>query len=467
MLYKGAIIIESNGYKTIKTTKDLIHGAKVEYDGHWPGALFNEKYLNVSLKYGITTITLDEVNRYKVPYRYIEVNGQPIFYILPEKKGIVDFFEDDIKVISKLYGLVIMNWLERYYDEVFLINLYEAISIISSQVEAILTPMQVCGIFNYDDIPKEIKEKIKDVFMKHYIEHYYKDIFYNVIQEYGHEILSSLGLLNEYNSEETGEEDKGDYYSKMNIDIEKIINLYYNNEEFRKKAGMYIHKKLEYNWLAKEQEVSFRKKVLEAFNMALVSAQNDCHYKKVLNISFHNEVHRILLNNCFTINIKLKTKKITIKCFSLIKNKKTFINWFYGSFSLFSNLNILEANAYKFHCDYDDDICFGDFEEIKSFDVTYDGSEVSIDNLILDCLTPNSLNLYMYIDMSITIVLKRPNLKLILNNAMLLSNLLLKLNRPSAFLWKLLDLHPNINEEPLLICNLIAPMNTEELDYYE
>ena len=181
----------------------------------------------------------------------------------------------------------------------------------------------------------------------------------------------------------------------------------------------------------------------------------------------HNEVHGILnryVGGVSFIFVKLGKKTIKTQSFSLIHNKKVFINWLYGSFSLFSDLSILEAEAYEFEYDMDDDVCYGDFKEVKSVEVTYDGREINIANLVIDCLTPNASSLSLKIFMYLTISLSHSNLKVILSNDRLIANLLLKLNRPSVFFNTLLNAHCNIWRQPLLICNLMIPMDTSYLE---
>ena len=471
MLYRRKGIIESDGYKSLTTTKDLIHAVKVEYDDYWYGALFGEKNLNLSLKHGVTTITLDEKNYHKLPYRYIEINDQPAFYILPKKQEEIGFFENDWNIIPKMYGITIIDWLQDHHNKVFLINLHETISFISSQVNEIVNSMDICREFDYDDIPDKIKDKIKDAF----IEHYYDDTFYNIIEVYGHEILKDIGLLGEYHSDEEDEEyeeDEDEYYSKSKIDIEKMIDLYHNNEEFRNELERHIESQLEYDWMASEREEYFRKKVEEAYALAIFFAKYECSYERILKILLHNEINKILIENNSFIHVEVKYKTTTIKTFTLIRNKKELTNWLYGSFSLFSNLSVLRSEAGKFTIytidgdfyDYDY-MCRGYFKEMKSFEVTYDGDEIKIENLVVDCVVPESRSLSMQVSIQAEIFLTNSiNLKIMLSNNRLIMNVLLNFNKFYVLLEELLNIHNNIAQEPLLVCNLMLPMDVSYLD---
>ena len=464
MIYGPKFFIESNAYKSIVITKDLINDIKLESSNYWHGFLFDEKYLNVNLKQDFTTITLDGTNRHKVPYCYIEIDDQPILYILPEKWEAVDYFDEDTKIISKIYSWLIMDWLQKHYNKPFLINLYETFTFISSEISEILSSVKVCKDFDYNEIPKEILENIKHAFMAHY----YNAILYDTIRKYGQEILESLGLLSEYSNKKKNKDAR---HSKSNISMNKLIDLYNSNAEFRSNIEKHVKETLEHNWMKTERDNNFRKNVVRAYNTALFFVEEECHYKKVLIIVFHNEIYRILTENKYFIHVELGHKTITINTFGLINNKKSFINWLYGSFNSFSNLSVLEAKAYRFQCYTDDGepcdfdhICYGRFSEIKSCEVIYDKSGPKISNLIVDCLFPNVNSLSVQFSIQLSISLNNNNFKIILNNTRLMTNLILNFSNFYVLLDKFLNSHHNVNKEPLLICNLTIPMNLSPLE---
>ena len=260
MQYKSKLFVESNGCKSIATAKDLTCDTKVEFNDYWLGAFFSDKYLNISLRHDFTTITLDEVKSYDIPYYYIEINGKSIFYVMPEKTKEVSYFEKDIKIIPQMYGLTIMDWLNKYHNNsIFLKNLYEAVDFIFYSVADVLSSMEDCYKVDYDEIPQEIIDKIKDAFL----DYYYDEIFYNTIREYGPEILKDLGLLDEHNGDEDYEDyedDEDTYYSRHSIDIQKLIDLYETNDEFKRKVDKYVEYELEYNWREAENDEYFIKK---------------------------------------------------------------------------------------------------------------------------------------------------------------------------------------------------------------
>lgn len=106
---------------------------------------------------------------------------------------------------------------------------------------------------------------------------------------------------------------------------------------------------------------------------------------------------------------------------------------------------------------------YGHFNEIKSLEVIYGKSKIKINNLVADCLVPKSNSFYQKVYMYIRTEFNYENFEIIINNIRLLTNLLLKLNRHYALLNRLLNVHHDIQKEPLLIHNLMIPIDTSIL----
>ena len=440
---------------------------------------FTKSSCSVTVKEDKVDIEIEEDQTYEAKCQYIAIDDVPSMFIIPEENpAMIDFLEKNQEIANKIYGLIILNWLEDWTEiNCPLQNLYETFQSLYKRIDEALEEIPHCSM-DFDDLPDEMINEIKNLVF----DSYYDDTFYDILYNYGHEILKDLGLLpknddeydeddeygedNEFSEDDVYNEDQDTYSSfsrsKKNANID-LLQLYENNKEFAKEVDKTVNEHLRYIWWSKfEKNGEFKKEVVDKFLDNLMA--DNCDSKKVLNIVFHNEIIGILFrySKRLVVNVNLGNTKIKSNFIITLKNKINIINWLHGSFVAIVGYPLLYGHSLSYSTfDYDDNACKEIHGKIKSYEVEYEEDEVNIGDVFVDCVAPRDKVIYIKAELKCFMRLDKQSEYLWFHNDRIILSRLIELHK---IIDRTLRVHHSIGHKPLLVCGITTNVHFMHFD---